>query len=121
MRVIVAGSRDIKAARLIEAAIRHSGFEITTILSGHACGVDRLGELYALRNKIDLERYPANWIQHKKMAGKIRNGEMATKADALIAVWDGTSPGTLDMIRKAKDLRLKLCVYNLKIERYEHG
>lgn len=48
--------------------------------------------------------------KHGKMAGPIRNLEMAKYADGLIAFWDGKSRGTRDMITKAKKERLFLRV-----------
>jgi hypothetical protein len=40
-------------------------------------------------------------------AGPIRNAQMANVAEALIAIWDGNSVGTLNMITVAKKLGLK--------------
>ena len=45
------------------------------------------------------------------MAGKIRNQAMADAADALVALWDGNSGGTADMIRRARAAGLKVFVY----------
>jgi hypothetical protein len=42
-------------------------------------------------------------------AGRKRNTVMAEAADALIAVYDGASRGTADMIRKAKARGLAVC------------
>jgi hypothetical protein len=46
-------------------------------------------------------------------AGKRRNIEMAKYADALIAVWDGFSPGTGHMIQQARKHGLKLYVHSV--------
>lgn len=122
MRVIIAGSRGVVEYALLERAISQSGFLITTVVSGKARGADRLGELYADREGIPVDPYPADWDRYPKhAAGKIRNLEMAENADALIALWDGYSPGTLDMIRKAKDKNLKYCVFNIDKETFEHS
>lgn len=43
-------------------------------------------------------------------SGPIRNGEMAKYADALIAMWDGTSTGTKNMIDQATKHGLKVYV-----------
>lgn len=55
--------------------------------------------------------YEADWDKHGKAAGPIRNQEMAEYADALIAVWDGESRGTRDMIDKALDEGLDIYVH----------
>jgi hypothetical protein len=101
VRIIVAGSRVITSQALVEKAIRESGFSISVLLSGHARGVDQLAEEWAKSNKICVELYPANWDLYGKMAGPIRNGEMIEKAEGLVALWDGVSAGTRDVIKQA--------------------
>ena len=99
MKVIVAGSRNIGDHRQIFDAIEESGFNITELISGCARGVDTIGEFWAAHNKIPVKRFRANWRLHKKAAGFIRNAVMADYADALIAIWDGESRGTKQMIQ----------------------
>lgn len=101
MKTIIAGSRTITDYKLLCEAIRKSGFDITEVVSGVARGVDALGERYAADNGIPTRRFPANWNEHGRAAGPIRNGEMAKYADALTALWDGQSRGTRDMLHKA--------------------
>ncbi len=115
MKVIIAGTRTIANAALVEQAIAESGFEITELVSGCADGVDRLGELWAERVGVPVVRYPANWKVYGKAAGPIRNQAMADHADALIGVWDGWSRGTIDMIRRAKAKGLKVYVHKLTL------
>ena len=98
MRVIIAGSRDITDYNLVEEAVKESGITPTEIISGGARGVDRLGEQYAERNNLKCTVMPADWHKYGKRAGYIRNDRMAENADALIAVWDGKSKGTANMI-----------------------
>lgn len=107
MKVIIAGSRTITDARLVEEAIRLSGFHITEVVSGKAPnGVDGLGEAWATRNQIPVAQFPADWDTYGKAAGPIRNAQMAKYADALICVWDGVSPGSNNMIRTARSAGL---------------
>lgn len=113
MKTIIAGSRDIKLYSIIEKAIQQSGFEITTVISGTANGVDKLGEEYAKKYNLPVLNFPANWDKYGKSAGYIRNEEMANKAEALIAVWDGKSKGTGNMISIARKKYLKLFVYTI--------
>ncbi len=113
MKTIIAGSRDIKLYSIVEKSIQQSGFEITTIISGTANGVDKLGEEYAKKHNLPILYFPANWDKYGKSAGYIRNDEMAKNAEALIAVWDGKSKGTGNMISIAKKKYLKIFVYTL--------
>jgi len=103
MRTIIAGTRTIKEYESVERAIRLSGFNITEVVSGTAIGVDRQGEIWAQKHDVPIKYFPADWMHEGKRAGYIRNQQMAKYADALIAVWDGKSKGTLHMIKIAKE------------------
>jgi hypothetical protein len=98
MKVIIAGSRNISDYMLVVNAVKSSGYDITTVISGCAVGVDRLGELWARTNNIPIIEMPANWNRDGKKAGPIRNKEMALVADAAVIIWDGESTGTRNMI-----------------------
>lgn len=111
MRTIIAGSRGIVLFEILERAIQKAPFEITTVISGGARGVDRMGEKWAKKNKIPLEIFPADWVKHGKGAGYIRNRLMADNAEALIALWDGVSRGTRNMIDEAKARNLHVYIY----------
>lgn len=114
MKVIVAGGRNFTNYALVEEAIKISGFEISQIVSGKAKGVDTLGEVWALANNIPVEPFPADWSQHGRAAGPIRNRQMAEYADALIAIWDGESKGTANMIQQARNKKLDVFIYLVK-------
>lgn len=85
----------------IDAAIRKH-HKVTEVVSGGAMGADSLGEAWANRRDKPITRFPADWNQHGKAAGPIRNAQMADYADCLLAVWDGTSRGTADMIEQMR-------------------
>ncbi len=113
-RVIVAGSRGVTDFRVVHTAIlsarvRWAVHWPITVVSGGARGVDQLGERWARETGSQCIRYPADWDKHGRAAGMIRNEEMAKNAEALIAVWDGKSRGTANMILQAH--RHKLLVY----------
>jgi NADPH-dependent 7-cyano-7-deazaguanine reductase QueF-like protein len=55
-------------------------------------------EQYAKENRIELKVFPADWNKHGRAAGPIRNAQMGDYADQLVAVWDGKSKGTKNMI-----------------------
>jgi hypothetical protein len=110
--VIIAGGREFDdyalAARwLDELYLVQTPPSEWTVLCGMAKGADTVGRLWAEDNQIPVLRYPANWTKYGRGAGFIRNGEMAAKADMLVAFWDGESRGTKDMIMKAFDRGLQ--------------
>ena len=111
MKTIIAGSRTITDMSAVIKAIAESGFDITAIISGMAAGVDTLAVRYAMQHGIELIKMPADWSIGKS-AGYRRNEQMADIADALIAVWDGTSRGTMHMINIARARQLKVFVYD---------
>ena len=111
MKTIIAGSRTITDMSAVVKAIAESGFDITAIISGMAAGVDTLAVRYAMQHGIELIKMPADWSIGKS-AGYRRNEQMADIADALIAVWDGTSRGTMHMINIARARQLKVFVYD---------
>lgn len=118
MKTIIAGSRTFTDYRFVAKhldRICRSGFHISKVVSGkEPNGVDRLGEAWAKKNKIPIKPFPADWNKFGLAAGPIRNAEMAWYADALIAFWDGKSPGTRGMIRIAKARRLVVIVIRFK-------
>lgn len=117
MKTIIAGSRSIVDMDVVVNAIQESKFEITRLLCGMAQGVDLLGLAWAMQNYIPWDEYPAIWRPdgiYDPEAGFKRNQEMADKADALIAVWDGESGGTEDMIDRAKKAKLRKFIWNIK-------
>lgn len=114
MKVIIAGSRGIKDMRVVKAAMdlaMADGIIPTEVVSGGAPGVDWLGEHWADERLIPIKRFPANWNKFGKAAGMKRNAQMAKYADALVAIWDGTSAGTRAMIRMAKEHGLKTYIH----------
>ena len=126
MKVIIAGSRIITDYAVVLRAIRASGFGITELVSGGARGVDRLGERWAREHGIPIKWFLPDWDRHGSRgpfhAGIMRNREMAAyvgKGGGLIAVWDGTSPGTKHMVMEARALQLKVSVLNLRKERLQ--
>ena len=103
-KVIVAGGREFSDYTLLKQTLNHlliHKLPNVEIVCGKASGADALGERYAKELGLSVAYFPADWTQHKKAAGPIRNREMATYADACVAFWDGTSRGTKNMIDEA--------------------
>lgn len=113
MKVIIAGSRTITDYQDVWNAVKESRFGFTEVVSGGASGVDQLGERWAHEHGVPVKRFIPQWVKYGRGAGPRRNEEMARYADALVAVWDGKSNGTKNMIDVAKHYKLKVYVSEL--------
>lgn len=126
MKTIVAGSRIGITIDDVENAMATAPFKITEVVSGTAKGADEFGEVIANRSNIPVIRFPADWknldvqpckIKQNKygkynaLAGHNRNQKMAEYAEALIAVWDGKSPGTKNTIETMEALGKIVFIY----------
>lgn len=111
MKVLICGSRGISDPAVVSQAIEESGLRPTQIISGGARGVDRLAAGYAAAKGIEFVEYPAEWDKYGKRAGFLRNYVMVGAADAVIAVWDGSSPGTKHSIEYARSRGKQVFVY----------
>jgi hypothetical protein len=115
MDIIVAGLRDFHDQAVVDGAIADSGFPITVLICGEAPGVDTCGKRWAQCRGIPVRSYYADWSLGRS-AGPRRNGKMADDAakipgnGGLVAVWDGQSRGTGNMIRQAQERRLPVYV-----------
>lgn len=113
-KTIIAGSRGITDYDLLLDQIEACPWEISEVVSGTAEGVDLLGEQYADEHDLPVERHEPDWDTYGRAAGPIRNREMAESAEALLAVWDGQSPGTKNMIEEAEKAGIEVHVYTLE-------
>lgn len=110
-RTIIAGSRLVHSYEAVEQALAQCGWTPSLVLCGKARGVDTLGERWAMARGIPVDYYPADWAAQGLSAGFKRNAEMAANADALVAVWNGRSPGTKNMIDQARAAGLRVHVH----------
>lgn len=99
MKLIIAGSRTLYPHyRFIANTLDMFGLtSFDEIISGGASGVDGAGEVFASEMDINLKIFQADWNEHGKAAGPIRNKQMVEYADALLLIWDGTSRGSKNM------------------------
>ncbi len=102
MKLIIAGCRDMHDPVVFRAAMEACPFHPTEIVQGGAPGVDTLASLWGAHKGIPVKEFKADWDLHGRSAGPIRNRQMALYADALLAIWDGVSRGTKNMIDEAK-------------------
>ena len=111
--LIIAGGRDFDDYPLLERTVDQFLEDVrdeVTIFCGMARGADTLGRRYAERRGYAVRYFPPDWRRYGRSAGPRRNQEMAEKADALTAFWDGESPGTGHMIQSARHRGLRLLV-----------
>jgi hypothetical protein len=131
MRLIIAGSRSLTNYKLINKAIQFTNIDINAIsevISGCAKGIDNCAILWAEYNNKKITRFPAMWkdiesdpclIRRNKygkynaLAGIVRNKQMGDYADALLAIWDGKSSGTKNMIEYMQSLNKIVYVYEI--------
>lgn len=118
IKLIIAGSRSVQNPEVMqEVAYRyfpdlHVVSLYYEIVNGCASrGVDLLARQWASEHNVQLRRFPADWDEHDKAAGPIRNQEMVDYADELVAIWDGESTGTRDVFEKALECGLDVHVY----------
>lgn len=127
MKTIIAGSRKGIVYTDIEEAINLCGWIPTEVVCGEASGADSFGKNWAKLHNVPLVSFPAKWNdlsyqdaiiktnsfgkKYDAKAGIRRNHQMGDYADALIAVWDGVSRGTKDMIDYSNKKNLKVFVY----------
>lgn len=107
VRLVIAGSRhltpnvdDIDRALAVARIAWLRDDNVAAVISGCAPGVDTAGEEWARARGVAVLPYPAEWSRFGNAAGMKRNARMADAGDALLAFWNGHSPGTRDMIRQ---------------------
>ena len=115
-KLIIAGSREVPHEGVVADAFAESPFlveSIDQVVSGTARGIDRLGEAWAEGYGIPIHRMPADWQKFGRSAGYRRNEDMARHADALLAVWDGSSRGTKHMIDLGRKHGLTIYIHRM--------
>ncbi len=97
MKIAVIGSRNITVADIGKYI---SGCE--EIVSGGAVGVDSCAAEYAKTNGIKLTVFLPQYEKYGRAAPIVRNKEIVDYADKVLAFWNGSSKGTLSVIKYAK-------------------
>jgi hypothetical protein len=106
-KVVIAGGRDFNdfpmlCAEMDKLLVEQIKTNKITIISGGARGADTLGERYARLKNFGLIKMKADWNEHGKKAGFIRNKEMLHSADGVVCFWDKKSKGTGHMVNITK-------------------
>lgn len=109
MRLLVCGSRDFTDSEFLVKMLNDIDaiYGVKTVIEGEAPGADTLARMWAEANKIEVERYPADWKHLGRAAGPIRNRKMLDegKPDLVVAFPKTTlanSKGTANMVTQAR-------------------
>lgn len=106
MKLAVVGSRTfldrLTVFFYLQEYYKVFGDNLELVSGGCPRGPDYFAEEFASLSNIPIKIFPANWNEHGKAAGFIRNSDIANYADEVIAFWDRKSKGTLDTIKKAE-------------------
>lgn len=107
-RVLVCGGRDYADMnRVYEVLGRlHARTPFSLLINGAARGADTLAQMWATRQRIPTEQYPANWDVYGNRAGPIRNQRMLSESRPDIVVAFKGGDGTQDMIDRAHKAKL---------------
>ena len=104
MRLGVTGGRDYAGARCVAALLSKAkakyGKDLVVVHGACETGLDALADEWCRRNKVRVERHPADWDRLGKSAGPTRNQHMVDSGlDALLS-FPGNR-GTADMTQRA--------------------
>ena len=71
---------------------------VSRIITGGACGIDSSAIIFAKKNGIPVVVLRPDYNKFDKIAPFIRNRTIVGLCDSLIAIWDGKSSGTRNVI-----------------------
>jgi hypothetical protein len=107
-RVLVCGGRDytgyVRLRSVLDAVhegVRNAG-KVLVIIHGNARGADLLADQYARERSLKVLSFPADWSNHGRSAGPIRNKLMLTSGQPHVIIAFNGGKGTADMIRQGK-------------------
>lgn len=113
MRLAVIGTRSFHDKQIVFGYLdkmRQESDCCWTIVTGGAQGADKLAAEYARIHKLPLIVFRPDWVTHGKKAGPLRNRQIINESDAVVAFWDGVSPGTKSSLLMAKQKGIPVIV-----------
>jgi hypothetical protein len=104
MVVLVCGGRDFTDYTMLSNTLRHAHeiVPIREIIHGAAKGADTLADQWARWRNIPVRSYPADWDEHGRSAGPIRNARMLADGRPDLVVAFPGSVGTNNMVEQAR-------------------
>jgi len=97
VKIAVVGSRGITVQDIGKYLCK-----VDEIVSGGAVGVDACAAEYARGNGIKLTEFLPRYDLYGRAAPIIRNRQIVDYADKVIVFWDGSSRGSLSVIKYAE-------------------
>ena len=113
MKVAIVGSRSCENLPL-QTIINNIPSGCSEIVSGGACGIDRLAELAAARLDIQIKIFLPDYAKYFKSAPLIRNLEIIDYSDYVLAFWDFKSIGTKFIINNCINKSKKVKIIDIR-------
>jgi hypothetical protein len=114
LRILICGDRNWKDFAAIKREL-HNLPHGSTIIHGDCRGADKIAGYIAKQLGLEVVAFPADWKNHGRAAGPIRNKQMLDdgKPDLVIAFHPdiASSKGTADMVKQARNRGLEVRIY----------
>ena len=109
MRILVCGGREFDDLRLFIPSIKPYLEKNNVIIEGGAKGADFLARCFGKYYGLEIITFPADWKQHGKDAGPIRNKEMLAKGkpDIVLAFPGGFGTRHVTSIAQREGIEVK--------------
>ncbi len=105
MKIAIVGSRSITISSGDIEKYVSQGDEI---ISGGARGVDSAAAEYAKTHSLKLTEFLPDYSRYRRGAPLVRNKQIVDYCDKIIVFWNGSSTGTLSVIKYAEKVG-KVC------------
>ncbi len=107
MKILVCGGRDYKDFDCVYKAMdmMADNHNITLLIHGGARGADELAGKWAKDSGVASKVFPANWKEHGKKAGPLRNIEMLKECPGLVIAFPG-GRGTFHMVQISLEAKI---------------
>ena len=99
MKVAIVGSRGVCVSDIGKYVS-----DAEEIVSGGAVGVDFCAVCFAKEKGIRLTEFLPQYERYGRAAPIVRNKEIVDYSDKIVAFWDGSSKGTLSVIKYAQKM-----------------
>lgn len=123
MRLLVFGSRTFSDRTFLFKALdnfyRTSHPLVATVIEGEAPGADSLAREWAEHYGIEVVKYPADWAQHGRAAGPIRNRQMLLDGKPDYGI--GFIDKEIEASRGSKNMRDQLLRANVPVKIFRPG
>ena len=113
--ILVCGTRDGVPYDLLDSELTALAPDV--VITGGARGTDAQAAAWAHAHGVKVATYKADWAEHGRAAGPMRNQAMldAAKPDLVLAFPSKTSVGTYDMLRRAKAAHVAMRIVRVPV------